>query len=144
MSAVEKAEDEAQRVAKIAERDRKRVKKEAEEEAQHVAKAAERAAECDCKRVKKEVEEEAQRAAKAAERAAERDRKRVEKEAEEEAQRAAKPSVKTGPHSSITWTADVDATIVKMIADDVPCLKIASKLGNGLSENDIRNRCIEN
>ncbi len=44
-TAVEKAEEEAQRVAKIAERDRKRAEKEAEEEAQRVAKAAE----CDAK-----------------------------------------------------------------------------------------------
>ena len=65
---------------------------------------------------------------------AKRDRKRAEKEAEEEAQRVANPP------GSITWTAEDDATIVKMIADDVPCSKIASELGNGLSENDIRNR----
>ena len=65
---------------------------------------------------------------------AERDRKRAEKEAEEEAQRVANPP------GSITWTAEDDATIVKMIADDVPCSKIASELGNGLSEDDIRNR----
>jgi hypothetical protein len=58
MSAVEKAEDEAQRVAKIAERDRKRAEK---EEAQRVAKIAKR----DRKRAEKEGEE-AQRVAKAA------------------------------------------------------------------------------
>ena len=70
MSAVEKAEDEAQRVAKIAERDRKRAEKEAEDEAQRVAKAAER----DRKRSEKEAEE-AQRVAKAAAKAAKRDAK---------------------------------------------------------------------
>ena len=38
------------------------------------------------------------------------------------------------------WTAEVDATIVKMIEDDISFSKIASKLGNGLSTNDIKNR----
>ena len=66
---------------------------------------------------------------------AERDRKRAEKEAEEEAQRAAKTAERDAK-----WTADVDAAIVSMIADGVSCSKIASKLGNGLSEDDIRNR----
>jgi hypothetical protein len=42
--------------------------------------------------------------------------------------------------SSITWTADVDATIVRMRTDDISFAKIASKLGNGLKENDIKNR----
>ena len=86
------------------------------------------------KRAEKEAEEEAKRVAKA-----ERDRKRAEKEAEEEAKHVAKAAAKTAEHDA-KYTADVDATIVSMIADDVPCSKIASELGNGLSENDIRNR----
>ena len=65
MTAVEKAEDEAQRVTKIAERDRKRAEKEAEDEAQRVAK---KIAERDRKRAEKEAEEEAQRVKKIAER----------------------------------------------------------------------------
>ena len=51
-----------------------------------------------------------------------------------------KPPVKGGPHSSINWTADVDASIVRMRADDITFAKIASKLGNGLKRNDIKNR----
>jgi hypothetical protein len=43
-----------------------------------------------------------------------------------------KPPVKAGRHSNITWTADVDASIVRMRADDISFTKIASKLGNGL------------
>ena len=43
-----------------------------------------------------------------------------------------KPPGKTGPHSSITWTVDVDATIGKMRTDGISFAKIASKLGNGL------------
>jgi flagellar biosynthesis GTPase FlhF len=194
-SAEKEAEDEAQRVTKIAERDRKRAEKEVEEEAQRVAKIAER----NCKRAEKEAEEEARRVAKIAE----RDRKRAEKEVEE-AQRVAKaaakaaerdakwtaaaevdvsiesmingsvsfskiasklgnglstsdiknrwydhlkessgitkPPVKAGRHSNITWTTDVNASIVRMRADDISFAKIASKLGNGLKRNDIKNR----
>jgi hypothetical protein len=107
-TAVEKAEEEAQRVAKTAKRDRKRAEKEAEEEAQCVAKTAER----DRKRAEK-ADEEAQRVAKAAAKAAKRDAK---------------------------WTAEVDASIESMINDSVSFAKIASKLGNGLSTNDISNR----
>ena len=51
-----------------------------------------------------------------------------------------KQPVKAGRHSNITWTADVDASIVRMRADDISFAKIASKLGNGLKENDIKNR----
>jgi hypothetical protein len=51
-----------------------------------------------------------------------------------------KPPVKTGPHSSITWTADVDAMIVRMRTDDISFAKIASKLGNCLKKNVIKNR----
>ena len=51
-----------------------------------------------------------------------------------------KPAVKTGPKSSIIWTADVDVMIVRMRTDDISFAKIASKLGNGLTRNDILNR----
>jgi hypothetical protein len=51
-----------------------------------------------------------------------------------------KPPVQTGLPSSITWTEDVDASIVRMRADDISFAKIASELGNGLSNNDIVNR----
>ena len=51
-----------------------------------------------------------------------------------------KPPGKTGPHSSITWTVDVDATIGKMRTDGISFAKIASELGNGLKDNDIKNR----
>jgi hypothetical protein len=48
--------------------------------------------------------------------------------------------VKAGRHSNITWTADVNTSIVRMRADDISFAKIASKLGNGLKRNDIKNR----
>ena len=51
-----------------------------------------------------------------------------------------KPQVQTGFPSSITWTEDVDASIVRMRADEISYAKIASELGNGLSQSDIVNR----
>ena len=51
-----------------------------------------------------------------------------------------KPPVQPGPTSRITWTADVDAAIARMRTDDISFAKIASKLGNGLKKNDIKNR----
>jgi hypothetical protein len=51
-----------------------------------------------------------------------------------------KPAVQPGFPSRITWTEDVDASIVRMRADDISFAKIASDLGNGLTENDIKNR----
>jgi hypothetical protein len=51
-----------------------------------------------------------------------------------------KPPVQPGIPSSITWTAEADATIVRMRTDGVSFPKIASELGNGLSKNDIKNR----
>ena len=51
-----------------------------------------------------------------------------------------KPPVKAGRHSNITWTADVDASIVRMRVDDISFAKIALELGNDLSTDDIRNR----
>ena len=41
---------------------------------------------------------------------------------------------------SITWTADVDSTIVRMRTDGDSFAKIASELGDGLKDNDIKNR----
>jgi len=38
------------------------------------------------------------------------------------------------------WTVEIDASIERMIDDGVSFAKIASKLGNGLSKNDISNR----
>ena len=51
-----------------------------------------------------------------------------------------KPAVQPGFPSRFTWTEDVDASIVRMRADDISFAKIASDLGNGLTENDIKNR----
>ena len=51
-----------------------------------------------------------------------------------------KPAVQTGPQSSITWTADVDSTIVRMRTDGDSFAKIASELGNGLKDSDSKNR----
>ncbi len=51
-----------------------------------------------------------------------------------------KPPVQPGPNSRITWTADVDAAIVRMRADDISYAKIALELGNGLSGSGINNR----
>ncbi len=50
------------------------------------------------------------------------------------------PALQVGHKSSITWTADVDAMIVRMRAEDVSFSDIASKLGNGLKKNDNKNR----
>jgi hypothetical protein len=101
------------------ERDRKRAAKELAEEAQHAEKVA---------------EDEAKRVAKA-----ERDRKRAEKVVEEEAQRAAKAAAKAAERDA-KWSAEVDSSIESMINGGVSFKKIASKLGNGLKENDIKNR----
>jgi membrane protein involved in colicin uptake len=129
-----------QRVAAYAlrdrERDRKRAAKELAEEAQRVAKEVEDAAkrvakaEHDRKRAAKElVEDEAKCGAKA-----ECDCKRAEKVAEDEARRVAKPP------GSITWTAEVDASIESMLDGGDSFSKIASKLGNGLTRTEIINR----
>jgi hypothetical protein len=48
--------------------------------------------------------------------------------------------VQKGLRSSITWTADVDASIIWMRADDVSFDNIASELGNSLKRYDIKNR----
>jgi hypothetical protein len=69
---------------------------------------------------------------------AERDRNRAEKEAEE-AQRAERAAAKASERDA-KWTAEVDASIESMLDGGVTFKKIASKLGNGLTENDIKNR----
>ena len=51
-----------------------------------------------------------------------------------------KPQVPTGRHSWITWTADVDAQIMRMKADGYSYDMISFELGNGLKINDINNR----
>jgi len=51
-----------------------------------------------------------------------------------------KPAVQAGRRSSITWTAEDDATIVRMRTDGFTFAKIASELGNGLTNSDIKNR----
>ena len=51
-----------------------------------------------------------------------------------------KPPVQAGRHSSITWTAEDDATIVSMIVGVSSYAKIASAMGKGLRGKDINNR----
>ena len=70
---------------------------------------------------------------------AEHDHKRAEKEAEEEAQRVAKAAAKAAK-GDVKWTVEDDASIESMINGGVSFLKIASKLGNGLTQMDIKNR----
>jgi hypothetical protein len=103
----------------------------AADEAQRMTKAAKR----DQKRAEKEAVDEAQRVTKAAE----RDRKRAEKEAADEAQRVAKAAERDRKRAE-KWTAEVDASILSMLKGGVSFSKMASKLGNGLTENDIRSR----
>jgi hypothetical protein len=50
-----------------------------------------------------------------------------------------KPAVQSGYPSRITWTEEVDATIVRMRTDGESFPKIASELGNGLTKH-ITNR----
>jgi hypothetical protein len=51
-----------------------------------------------------------------------------------------KPAVQPGFPSRMNWTDVIDAMIVRMRTDGDSFTKIASKLGNGLSTNDILNR----
>jgi len=150
-------------VVKAAERDRKHAEKKTEEEAKCVVKAAER----DRKHTEKEAEEEAKHAAKAAEHDA-NDAAIVSmnRDGFSYAQIASKlgnglktheiyyrwkgqleglsgiikPAVQPGVKSSINWTTAMDAVIVRMRTDDISFAKIASKLGNSLTRNDILNR----
>ena len=149
--AEKEAEEEAQRVAKAADRDRKLAEKEGGEEAQRAAKAAAKAAQRDAKW---SVEDDAsiesminggvffsKIASKLGNGLTETtDIKNRWYRELKKSSGITKPPVKTGPHSSITWTAHVDATIVRMRTDDISFAKIASKLGNGLKKNDIKNR----
>jgi hypothetical protein len=115
---------EAQTVKELADNER-------DERAQMLSvERAAKVVERDRKHAGKEAEEEAQRVAKVVE----RDCKRAEKE-EEKAQRVAKAAERDAK-----WTAEVDESIESMINDSVSFSKIASKLGNGLKENDIKNR----
>jgi hypothetical protein len=144
------AESAAKAAAKVVERDHKRAEKEAEEEAQHVAKAAAKAAQRDAKW---SAEDDAsiesminggvsfsKIASKLGNGLTQTDIKNRWYRELKKSSGITKPPVKTGPHSSITWTAHVDATIVRMRTDDISFAKIASKLGNGLKKNDIKNR----
>ena len=150
MTAVEKAADEAQRAAKAAERDRKRAEKEADDEAQRVTKAAER----DCKRAEKwtakvnaSIESMINGGVSFSKIASKlgngltttdiinRWHTKLKKSSS-----IIKPAVQGGFPSRITWTEDVDATIVRMRTDGESFPKIASELGNGLASHDIMNR----
>ncbi len=51
-----------------------------------------------------------------------------------------KPPVQSGQHSSITWTAEDDATIVSMSPGGSSYTKIALALGQGLKKNDTSSR----
>jgi hypothetical protein len=51
-----------------------------------------------------------------------------------------KPYVKRGTKSRITWTADVDDSIVRMRKKAVSFAKIALELGNGLNEHVVKHR----
>jgi hypothetical protein len=83
---------------------------------------------------RKEAEEETQRAAKVVEH-----RKRAEKKETEEKQRVAKAAAKAAKCNA-KWSAEVDASIERMLDGGDTFKKIASKLGNGLKIQDIKNR----
>ena len=136
------------------ERDRKRAEKEAEEEAQRAAKAAARAA---AKAAERDAEWTAEVdaliesmiygsvsflkiASKLGNGLSTNDIKHRWYDHLKESSGITKPPVQPGKPSSITWTVDVDATIVRMRAEDISFAKIASELGNGLNTNDIKNR----
>ena len=140
--------------AKVVERDRERDRKCAEkkeaEEAQHVAKAATKAAGCDAKwtaEVDASIESMLDGgvtfkkiASKLGNGLTESDIKNRWYTKLKKSSSIIKPAVQSGSPSRITWTDDVDATIVRMRADDISFAKIALELGNGLSTNDIPNR----
>jgi hypothetical protein len=143
-------EDEAQRTAKAAERDRKRAEKEAEEEAKRVAKAAVKVAKGDAKwtaEVNASIESMLNSGVSFSKIASKLSNGLTETEIKNRWYRVLKksssiikPAVQSGFPSRITWTADVDATIARMRTDGDSFTKIALKLGNGLSTNDISNR----
>ena len=138
------AEDEAKSVAK-AERDRKRAEK-AEEEAQRAAKVVERDArwtpvvDAEIERMIDEGYSYDKIASKLGSGLKMHDIKNRWNRHLNELSSIIKPAVQTGFPSSITWTADVDTTIVRMRADDISFAKIASELGHGLKRSDIKNR----
>ena len=144
----DRKKEEAATVAK-AERDRNRAEKEAEE-AQRAERAAAKASERDAKwttEVDASIESMlnggvsfSKIASKLGNGITENDiRNRWYRELKKSSG-ITKPPVQRGIPSSITWTTDMDATIVRMRADDYSFAKIASKLGNGLKKNDIQNR----
>ena len=131
--------------AKVVERDRKRAEK-AEEEAQRAAKVVERDArwtpvvDAEIERMIDEGYSYDKIASKLGNGLKMHDIKNRWNRHLNKLSSIIKPAVQTGFPSSITWTADVDTTIVRMRADDISFAKIASELGNGLKENDIKNR----
>jgi hypothetical protein len=141
--------EEAQRVAKIAERDRKRAEKEAGE-AQRVAKAAAKTAKRDAKwttEVDASIESMlddgvsfAKIASKLGNGLSKNDILSRWYDHLKESSSITKPPVQPGFPSRITWSEDADASIMRMRADGVSFAKIASELGNGLKTNDIKNR----
>ncbi len=143
------AEEGAQRVAKVVERNRKRAEKEAEE-AQRVTKAAAKVAKGDAKwtaEVDASIESMLNSgvsflkiALKLSNGLSEMDIKNRWYRVLKKSSSIIKPAVQSGYPSRITWTADVDATIARMRMDGDSFPKMALKLGNGLSTNDISNR----
>ena len=59
---------------------------------------------------------------------------------QEERELIIKHKLQNGRPSCITWTAEVDEEITRMIADGYSYPEIASELGNGLKTNDIDKR----
>ena len=126
-----------ERAVKVVERDQKRTEKEAEE----VVKAAERHFNCTFLEAEELALEH---------RRQERHRKRAENEAEEAAKTAEHDRECTEKASGIikpyvqrvarTWTTELDEIITRMRADSISFANIASRLGNGLKKNDIKNR----
>jgi hypothetical protein len=141
--------EKAQCVAKIAERDRKRAEKEAEE-AQRVAKAAAKAAERDAKwtaEVDASIESMINGRVSFSKIALKLGNGLTQTDIVnrwyvhlKKSSGIIKPAVQPGIPSRITWTEDVDASIVRMRVDDISFPKIASELGNGLAGSDIKNR----
>jgi hypothetical protein len=154
VNAEKEAEEETQRAAKAAaktaERDRKRAEKEAEEKAQRAVKAAAKTAERDAKWTAEDdawIESMIDGGVSFSKIASKLDNGQTETDIKSRWYRElkkssgiTKPPVQSGFPSRITWTADVDATIVRMRAEDISYAKIASELGDGLKGNDIRNR----
>jgi hypothetical protein len=144
VGAEKEVEDEAQRAAKAAERNCKRAEKEAEEEAQRAEKAAQRDAKWSAE-VDASIESMIKGGVSFSKMASklglkENDTKSRWHTKLKKSSGIIKPPVQTGFPSRITWTEDVDASIVRMRADDISYAKIALKLGNGLVRNDIINR----